>query len=63
MVMRYVKVFRSLSKFVLDLLIHTTALKELAQHVVGNPNEAECRLKQRLSKIPKTPNFVTDDVL
>ena len=26
-------------------LTHTIALKELAQNVVGNPNEAECGLK------------------
>ena len=34
-----------LQKWRLHPLIHTFALKELAQNVVGNPNEAECRLK------------------
>ena len=35
----------SLSKFILHPLMHNTALKKLAQNVVGNPNEADCGLK------------------
>jgi len=35
----------SLQKWRFHPLIHTIALKELAQNVVVNPNEAECRLK------------------
>ena len=36
---------REEAKWRLHPLIHTTALKELAQNVVGNPNGAECELK------------------